>query len=65
VTSFFFWVWVVYSAGCALTFVWGLFRTWELEILMPPAFFVIGSVVWWVVYLVLDKIGQHVTIHIH
>lgn len=61
----FFWAWVVYSAGCAFAFVWGIIRRWELEILVPPAFFVIGSSIWWVLYLVLDKIAQHLTVQVH
>lgn len=59
----FVWTWVVYSAICVLTFVWGCCRGWEIEILIPPAFLLIGSAVWWVLYLVLDKISQHVTVH--
>lgn len=61
----FLWIWVVYSAGCGLTFVWGCIRGWEIEILMPIAFFIIGSGVWWVLYLVLDKIAQHLTVTVH
>lgn len=59
----FFWIWVVYAAGCLLTFVWGCIRGWEIEILIPIAFGTIGSAVWWVAYLVVDKIAQHVSIH--
>lgn len=59
----FLWVWVVYSSGCLATFIWGCVRGWEMEILMPPAFFIVGSAIWWILYLVLDKISQHVTIH--
>lgn len=61
--EFFLIVWGVYSALCILAFVWGCVRGWEIEILVPPAFFIIGSGIWWVLYLVLDKINQHVTIH--
>jgi hypothetical protein len=65
VFAWFLWIWVVYSAGCALMFLWGLIRGWEIEILMPIAFFIIGSPAWWILYLVLDKIAQHLAVQVH
>jgi len=62
-TEVFFWVWVALTVFCALQFVWACVRQWEIGILVPIYLFCVGSVVWWVLYLVLDKIGQHVTIH--
>jgi hypothetical protein len=59
----FLWIWVVYASGCFLTFVWGCIRRWEIQILIPIAFGFYGSLVWWAVYLVADKIAQHVSIH--
>lgn len=59
----FFWIWVAYSAVCLLTIVWGAVRQWEIQIFMPIAFLVCGTVGWWILYLVVDKIGQHVSIH--
>lgn len=51
--SFFLWVWVVYGSGCVLTFVWGCVRGWEIEILIPLAFLIFGSLAWWILYLFL------------
>lgn len=60
---FFLWVWVVYASGCLLTFIWGCIRGWEIEIFIPVMFGTTGSIVWWIAYLVVDKIAQHVSIH--
>ena len=61
--EFFWWIWVVYAAVCFLSFVWGLIRGWEIQILVPIAFGVIGSAVWWIAYLIVDKAAQHISIH--
>ncbi len=63
-TSFFLTIWIVYSLGCGLTFVWGCVRHWEMEILLPIAFFIFGSAGWWVLYLFLYWLTDTISISI-
>ncbi len=59
----FFWIWVVWGAVWGLVFAWGCLRKWGMEILIPMYFGFYGSVIWWIAYLVLDKIASHISFH--
>lgn len=62
-TGFFFWGWVIFTAFFILQFIWGCLRGWELEIMLPLAGIFCGGAAWWIAYLIIDKIAQHITIH--
>lgn len=63
VLDFFLYGWYGIAGFSLFAFIWGIVRGWEIEILIPMATGIIGSAVWWVLYLVVDKFAQHVTFH--
>jgi hypothetical protein len=51
-------------AICAAIFGWGLYRRWEMEILLPVWWAVRGTMVLIITFLVITFVHDHIHLHI-